>query len=206
MRNYLALLGWAPGDDRELLSLDELLSEFRLEDVKSAPAFFDERKLQAVNSEYIRRLPADEFVARAVTWFRDTWAPIAPLVQERTRKLNDVPTLVDFLYLDEPVIDEKAWEKGVRKLPAFGLLLDAAIEAYATCEWTASTLHDVTLAVGEAVGVPQLGKAQAPIRLAVTGRDKGVPLFDALPLLGRERTLARLRSARARLGEGQPEP
>jgi glutamyl-tRNA synthetase len=199
LRNYLALLGWSPGDDRELLTLDELIGEFRLEDVKSAPAFFDERKLQAVNSDYLRRLTADDFVALVLTWFRDTWAPIAPLVQERARTLGEVPKMVDFLYLAEPVVDVKAWEKGVGRLPAFAQLLDGALVEYATCDWTASTLHDVTQALGEAAGVPQLGKAQAPIRLAVTGRDVGPPLFESLQLLGRERTLARLRHARQRL-------
>jgi glutamyl-tRNA synthetase len=199
LRNYLALLGWSPGDDRELLTLDELISEFRLEDVKSAPAFFDERKLQAVNSEYLRRLPEDDFVAQVLGWFRDTWAPIAPLVQERARTLGDVPKMVDFLYLAEPVIDMKAWEREVRRQPAFAQILDAARAEYATCQWTAAALHDVTKSLGEAVGVPQLGKAQAPIRLAVTGRDVGPPLFESLQLLGRERTLARLRRAREML-------
>jgi glutamyl-tRNA synthetase len=195
LRNYLALLGWSPGDDRELLTLGELISEFRLEDVKSAPAFFDERKLQAVNSEYLRRLPEDEFVARVLAWFRGTWAPIAPMVQQRARTLGDVPKIVDFLYLAEPVIDMEAWEAGVGRQPAFAQILDAALAQFATCEWTAAVLHDVTKAIGEGVGVPQLGKAQAPIRLAVTGRDVGPPLFESLQLLGRERTLARLRRA-----------
>jgi glutamyl-tRNA synthetase len=202
MRNYLALLGWSPGDDREILAVDELIAEFRLEDVNSAPAFFDERKLQAVNSEYLRQLTPEEFVDRAVAWFRDTWAPLAPHVQERVRTLGEVPKMVDFLYLKEPVIDEEAWEKGVRRQPAFARILDGAIEAFATCEWTGASLHEVTKAVGEAAGVPQLGKAQAPIRLAVTGRDVGPPLFESLQLLGRERTLARLRAARSRLGDG----
>jgi len=201
MRNYLALLGWSPGDDREYLGLDELVSEFRLEDVKAAPAFFDERKLQAVNSEYLRRMPPEEFVDRAVAWFRGTWEPIAALVQERTRTLGEVPLMVDFLYLPAPVVDQRAWEKGVRRLPAFARILDAALEAFSTCEWTAASLHEVVQAVGEAAGVAQLGKAQAPIRLAVTGRDVGPPLFESLQLLGRERVLARLAAARSRLGD-----
>jgi glutamyl-tRNA synthetase len=199
MRNYLALLGWSPGDDRELLTLDELIAEFRLEDVKSAPAFFDERKLQAVNSEYLRRLPPEEFVARSLDWFRETWEPIAPLIQERARTLGDVAKMVDFLYLDEPTVDPAAWDKGVRRQPAFGVILDLALGAFATCEWDAATLHQVTQQIGETAGVPQLGKAQAPIRLAVTGRDVGPPLFESLQLLGRERSLARLRAALARL-------
>jgi glutamyl-tRNA synthetase len=202
MRNYLALLGWSPGDDREVLDLDELIAEFRLEDVKSAPAFFDERKLLAVNAEYLRRLAPDEFVARAVNWFKDTWAPLAPRVQERVRTLGEVPKMVDFLYLKEPLLDQKDWDKAVRQLPEFARILDAAIEAFATCEWTASAIEKATLAVAEAAGVPQIREAQAPIRLVVTGRAAGPPLWESLELLGRERTLARLRSARSRPASG----
>jgi glutamyl-tRNA synthetase len=207
MRNYLALLGWSPGDDRELLGLDELVAEFRLEAVKSAPAFFDERKLAAVNAEYLRRMPAAEFAARCADWFRATWEPIAPLVQERAHTLGEAAKMVDFLYFDEPVVDPAAWDKGVRRQPAFAAILDGAALAYATCEWNAASLHAATQCVGEAAGVPQLAKAQAPIRLAVTGRDVGPPLFESMHVLGRDRTLARLRAARARLGgEGGSTP
>ena len=78
MRNYLALLGWSPGGDREIISLEELLAEFRLEDVKSAGAVFDERKLQAVNAEYLRALPTDELVERAQSWLLGRWRPWPP--------------------------------------------------------------------------------------------------------------------------------
>lgn len=201
MRNYLALLGWSPGGDRELLTLAELVAEFRLTDVKSAPAFFDEKKLAAVNAEYIRALPAEAFVSRAEGWLADRWVTLAPLVQERSRTLGEVYAMVDFLFLAEPVMVAKDWEKVTRAQPAFPAILDGAIAAYATCGWDRGTLHEVTLQVGEAAGVPQLGRAQAPIRLAVTGRSVGLPLFESLEVLGRERALARLRAARARFEE-----
>lgn len=204
MANYLALLGWSPGDDREILSRDQLIAEFRLEDVKSSPAFFDEKKLSAVNGEYIRALPEAEFVARSQGWLADRWVPIAGPVQERARTLADVYAMTAFLFLPEPRLDTAAWEKGVRQQPAFRALLAGALEAFAECPWDAATLKDVTAAVGEAVGVPQLGKAQAPIRLAVTGRSVGPPLFESLEAMGREPTLARLRAALARLAEATP--
>ena len=83
MFNYLALLGWSPRDDREILSKKELVEEFRLENVKSSPAFFDQQKLASINATYIRAFSPDEFVARAGEWLTGRWAPIAPLVQER---------------------------------------------------------------------------------------------------------------------------
>ena len=129
MRNYLALLGWSPGGDREILTLDEMMAEFRLEDVKSAGAIFDERKLQSVNAEYLRALPADEFVERAQGWLLDRWAPLAPLVQERARTLGRGATaMTDFLYLPTIVIDPEEWERAVRKHPAFGAVLRAAAD------------------------------------------------------------------------------
>jgi glutamyl-tRNA synthetase len=200
----LALLGWAPPDDREMLSLDELLAEFRLEDVNNSPAFFDVQKLTHFNAEHIRSLPVAEFVAVAEPWAAGTpgydraaFETMAPLVQERVKTLSEVPDYVDFLFLDEPKIDEKAWASVVGKETS-GAILDDAIAAYADAPWEAAALHDITLAIGERHGL-KLGKAQAPIRVAVTGRTVGPPLFESLVVLGRERTLARLRAARDRL-------
>jgi glutamyl-tRNA synthetase len=204
MANYLALLGWSPGDDREILTLDELVAEFKMEDVKSSPAFFDEKKLSAVNAAYIRALPEAEFVARSQAWLADRWTPIAGLVQERARTLAEAYAMAGFLFLPDPPLDQAGWEKGVRQQPAFRALLAGALAAYADCGWDPQTLKDVTMAIGEKSGVPQLGKAQAPIRLAVTGRTVGPPLFESLATLGREPTLARLRLALARLEEGPP--
>jgi glutamyl-tRNA synthetase len=204
MRNYLALLGWSPGGDREIVSLDEMISEFRLEDVNRSGAIFDDVKLQSVNAEYLRALGPDEFTARAQSWLLDRWGPIAPLVQERARTLADVYTLTDFLYRAEPVIDEAEWEKGVRKNPNFAGILRAAAERYATAEWDAGSIHDATVAAGSDAGVEQLGKAQAPIRLAVTGRSVGPPLWESLELLGRDRTIARIQAALDRLPTEPP--
>jgi glutamyl-tRNA synthetase len=203
MRNYLALLGWAPADGRELMSLEEMIAEFKLEDVNSSSAFFDQQKLVHFNGEYIRALPVEEFVERAKPWLGDldpeVMRPLAGLVQERVKLLSEVPDMVGFLYGDDVTYDEKAWGKRVDRFEGAADILDAALAAYAECGWDAATLHDVTLAIGEARGL-SLGKAQFPIRVAVSGRDVGPPLFESLQVLGRDRSLARLRSARARLG------
>jgi len=201
--NYLALLGWAPSGDREILNLRELIDEFRLEDVKSAGAIFDERKMTSINAEYLRALPVADLVSRAQRWLELRWSPIAPLVQERARTLGEVFAMSDFLFLPEPTLDPREWDRGVRRQPAFAAILEAAATRYAELEsFTAGALKDATIAAGEDAGVPQLGKAQAPIRLAVTGRSVGPPLFESLELLGRDRTVARIAAARGRL-EGQ---
>jgi glutamyl-tRNA synthetase len=193
------LLGWSPAGDREIIGVDEMIAEFRLQDVKSAAAIFDERKLQAVNAEYLRALPESDLVDRAQAWLRGRWEPIAPLVQERARTLADVFTMTDFLYRPTPVIDPEEWEKGLRKNPAFKAVLLAAQARYTNIEWTTPDIRDATAAAGQDAGVPQLGKAQAPIRLAVTGRSVGPPLFESLEVLGRDQTLARLAAALDRL-------
>ena len=209
MRNYLVLLGWGPGDDREILTVEEMVAEFRLEQVNSSPAFFDEKKLLHFNGEYIRRLSADEFVAACEPFLLEgPWPPsafdpsafqaIAPLVQERVKLLSEVPAYVDFLFLDDAPTDEKAWDKRVVQGASAVEILDGAREAYADCSWEAETLHATTLALGERFGLG-LGKAQFPIRVAVTGREVGPPLFESLAVLGRERTLQRLGAALARL-------
>jgi len=198
MFNYLALLGWSPGGDREILSREQLVSEFRLEHVKSAPAFFDEQKLADFNAQYLRSLPTSEFVARTAGWLDSRWAPIAPLVQQRARTLSEAYAMVDFLVLPEVSIDPLEWAKVRQQHPAFVALLDAAAARYEECAWEAPAIREATLAAGAAAGVGALAKAQAPVRLAVTGRTVGPPLFESLQLLGRRRVLARLAAARER--------
>jgi glutamyl-tRNA synthetase len=209
MRNYLMLLGWAPPDGREIVPWEEVLRDFRLEDVNASPAFFDVRKLAAFNGEYVRALTVDAFVEACAPWLvapAAPWAPdafdvttfraIAPLVQTRVQVLAEVPAMVDFLFLDAPVVDEAAWDKAM-KAPGPAVLADA-VTAFASCPWDADALKSTLEAVGARHG-QKLGKAQAPVRVAVTGRAVGPPLFESLELLGRERTLRRLEAARDRV-------
>ncbi len=209
--NYLALLGWSHPSGRELLTVDELVTAFRLEDVNHSPAFFDVQKLTHLNGEYVRAMEVDAFVDACRPWTGGPGAPwpaerfdegifreLAPLVQERVDTLGAVPDMVDFVFLAEPRMDEAAWAS-VAADPLAGTVLDGALGAYATCPWDAGTLHQVTAALAEQVG-RKLGKAQAPVRVAVTGRRVGPPLFESMAVLGRESTLQRLRAARDRLG------
>ncbi len=214
MRNYLMLLGWAPSGDREIVPWSVIESEFRLEDVNPSPAFFDEKKLRAFNGEYIRALSVDDFVATCQPWLTGTdtipapaWRPgdfdakafavVAPLAQTRIAVLSEIVSYVDFLFLAEPDIDRAAWDKALT--PASAGLLDSVITAFAALpEWDATSLRAALEAVGVERGL-RLGKAQAPVRVAVPGRSVGLPLFESLEVLGRDRTLTRLRAARSTL-------
>ncbi|PZS24116.1 MAG: glutamate--tRNA ligase [Acidimicrobiales bacterium] len=207
--NYLALLGWGPEDGREVLSLEELVGEFRLSAVGHSPAYFDVVKLTHLNGVYIRALPVGEFVDACRPWLASgPWPPeafdqgafdrMAPLVQERVSTLGEVPAWVDFLFLAQPVIDKASWDKAVVNNPHAGQVLDASLDRYGVCLWEAQELHRVTLELGERLGL-KLARTQAPIRVAVTGRSVGPPLFESLEVLGRDRTAARLTAALIRL-------
>jgi glutamyl-tRNA synthetase len=220
MRNYLALLGWSHPEGREVVPIEEIVEHFRIEDVNHAPAFFDVAKLSHMNGEYLRAMTTEEFVEAARPWLEGTepapqppWSAenyvaesfrkLAPLVQERVATLGEVPGMVDFVFLEgdafEERFDQKSWE-AVSAYEGSRTLLASALEAFgALRDWTAPKLHETLLAVGEAAG-SKLAKAQMPVRVAITGRRVGPPLFESLELLGRERTLDRIRRALARLG------
>ena len=198
MCNYLGTLGWAPPGDQEIVPLRTMIETFRLEDVTSSPAAFDQKKLLAFNGHYLRALSREEFVDRALAWYRHTVVePMAEVIQERGATLPETLSMTDFFLHDLPPLDLQSWDKTMRKAPA-GAILVAASQAYADCEWTADNLHLVTETLASTFGL-SLGKAQAPIRVAATGRTVGPPLFESLVVLGRERTLERLHRAQARL-------
>jgi glutamyl-tRNA synthetase len=112
--------------------------------------------------------------------------------------LSEVPELVDFLFLADAPDDPDSWQKAIAGDEGAASILDLALTAYETCPWDKDSLHEATLVIAEAVG-RKLGKAQAPIRVAVMGRTRGLPLFDSLAVLGRDETCRRLVVARARL-------
>ncbi|MBV2365517.1 glutamate--tRNA ligase [Streptomonospora nanhaiensis] len=212
MVNYLMLLGWGPGEDREIMPFADMVPLFRLEDVNSSSAFFDEKKLRAFNGEYIRALDPAEFVERCRPWLTGESAPwpadhfdeaafraVAPLAQSRVAVLGEIVPNVDFLFLDEPAEDDRSWAKAMKPDTAVPML-EAALERLAdpALEWAAEPLKAEVEAAGAGLGL-KLGKAQAPVRVAVTGRTVGLPLFESLEVLGRERTLGRLRAALERL-------
>jgi glutamyl-tRNA synthetase len=208
MVNYLMLLGWGPGDDREIMPWSEMMPLFLLEDVNPSPAFFDEKKLRAFNGEYIRALAPADFVERCRPWVEEIpgydpkiFETVAELAQTRIAVLSEIVPNVDFLFLDEPVFDEASWAKGMKPVGEVTAdqILTAAEESFRDAPWNAPELHARLEAVGESLGGLRLGKTQAPVRVAVTGRTVGLPLFESLEALGRDRTLARMAAARTRL-------
>jgi glutamyl-tRNA synthetase len=203
MVNYLMTLGWSPGDE-EIVPWEQMERDFRLEDVIPSPAFFDVKKLAAFNGEYIRRMSVAEFVdacqpvlAGEVPWPHEGFDPakfeaMVPFIQPRVNYLSEVPAVVDFLFLPDPVMDPDSVAKVFAAEDADALLAECA-EAYAALDaWDHATLKAVLEDIANARGL-KLGKAQAPVRVAVTGRTVGPPLFESLEVLGRDETLRRMR-------------
>jgi glutamyl-tRNA synthetase len=135
--------------------------------------------------------PAERFDA-------GVFARAAPFVQERVAVLSEVPAMVEFFFLEDPTIDAVSWQKAIGSDEVAPRILRGAVEAYADCEWNRDELHRVTKELGDSFG-KALGKAQAPIRVAVTGRGIGPPLFESLEVLGRDETRRRLTAALDRL-------
>lgn len=207
--NYLALLGWSIADDHDLFSLDEMVAAFDVVNVTSNPARFDQKKADAINAEHIRRLTVDDFAARLRDYL-DThghrvalddaaFKTVAELVQTRIVVLGDAWDLLKFFNDDEYALDPKAAAKELS--PDAGPVLDAAIAALDGLPgWTTEHIENAlksALIDGLAL---KPRKAFGPIRVAATGTTISPPLFESLELLGRDRSLGRLRSAREQVG------
>ena len=210
MVNYLMTLGWAPAGDTEIVPWSSMVEEFRLEDVNHSPAFFDIKKLASFNGDYIRALSLQDFVSASlpVLAATDAWPAsrfstevyekIAPLVQTRVVTMSEVPAMVDFLFLEDPAIDQAAWDKTMAAEFAADVLKHCMSE-FASCEWNHDALKTILESWTEAKEL-KLGKTQAPIRVAMTGRTVGPPLFESIEILGRDETIRRLQKSLSRLG------
>ena len=209
MKNYLMTLGWAPSGDTEIVPFQKIVDEFALGSVNHSPAFFDIVKLHSFNADYIRAMSLEEFINACQPWLTSEKAPwqaseydpkvfaeIAPLVQTRVQLLQEVPGMVDFLFCDLPTLDDAAFVKAFAPEWAVATLVEVR-DGFTACEFTPDALKAVVEAVGEKHSL-KLGKLQAPLRVAVTGRSVGPPLFEPIAMLGREATLKRIDAALAK--------
>jgi len=200
MVNYLALLGWSPGDDREQLSRDELIAAFDLSRVSSNPAAFDTEKLTWLNNRSIQSLDDDELAARCVHFLVEAGVGVdpvvlrqaMPLVRERMKTLAEVVDLLRFLFSDDIEPNPKAVDI-LAKAPE-GYLKEAAAALDACSGWDAEQIAGALDGLAQQAGLNRT-KGWQPIRAAVTGSNVSPPLPESLALLGRERTLERVREA-----------
>ncbi len=211
--NHLALLGWGPPDEIEIRPIEEIIELFDLEKVNKGSAFFDVAKLDHINGDYIRRLSVEEFIEAAepyvygldtdIPWdpgdYRpEVFAAVAADVQQRVNVLNQIPGFVDWLFVDAVDYDERSWTKAMRKGKSVPEILDGLIDSFATVEWNAEALDAAVGAVGDELGA----RSQVPARVAITGRNAGIPMWHATAMLPRDLVIARLVAARGLLAAG----
>lgn len=213
--NYLALLGWSIAEDRDVFSMDEMAAAFDISRVSANAARFDLKKAEAINAAHLRALPVEDFAARVVPYLEAEdvitgtpaddqlalLAAAAPLVQERSVVLTDAARMLKFLFVPEEdfEVEEDAAAKnlGPDAAPVLGAAL-TGLDALST--WSAAQIEEslrATLIDGLEL---KPRKAFAPVRVAVSGRTVSPPLYESMELLGRERSLARLRAGLERAG------
>lgn len=203
--NYLALLGWGIADDRDVFTLPEMVQAFDVIDVNSNPARFDQKKADAINAEHIRMLAPADFAGRLRGYFDthghdtglddDAFAVAAELVQTRVVVLSDAWELLKFFNDRVYAIDPKA---GAKELTGDAVeVLDSALGALdGLPEWTVASIEEALKgALIDGLGLKPR-KAFGPIRVAVTGASVSPPLYESMELLGRDRSMHRLRDAR----------
>jgi glutamyl-tRNA synthetase len=204
VRNYLALLGWGTDDDTTLMSTEELVRRFRVEDVGRSAAIFDEKKLRWLNGRFMRELPLEDYtaaVARRLGREPDAELRAAcEIVQEKAQTLDEVWPLIRFLF-EPPVEDPKAWSKVMKG--GTGPMLAAAAEALAGTEPFDPPRIEAALAPLLQRFEVKPGRLYQPIRVAVTGSSVSPGIFESLAALGLERTQERLATAVERLSAAE---
>jgi glutamyl-tRNA synthetase len=207
-RNFLALLGWSPGDNSEFLRTPEIVERFSLAGVSRTNAVFDRAKLEWFDQQYLQKLPIDELLPaiegelkRSGLW-RDKWAAgerdwfahTVDLLRTRTRLLPDFSTWARAFFSDDfsydPAASEKFWKD--ERLPALLASLTDALEALS--EWTHDACDHALRGIAESAGV-KAGLLINATRVALVGQGVAPPLFDTMLVLGRDRVIARLRRA-----------
>jgi len=204
--NYLALLGWSPGDDRENITMKELCELFTVEKVHSSPARFDMKKLEAINGDKIRALTLDEFLKWSLPFLikaeiiTGTDSEIAlvkaalPIIQERIVKLDEVPQMLKFLFVKKFAVEAESVSK-ITDSVSKDILKRSLKELEPLATWN----HDSIEAALRASLIEEMGLkpriAFTAIRIATTGSTISPPLFESMELLGKEVSLARIAAA-----------
>jgi nondiscriminating glutamyl-tRNA synthetase len=215
MVNFLAFLGWSPGTEEEIFSLDELSRRFELEHVHKAGAVFDSDRLDYLNGVYIRSLTDAQLALRLRPFLPDALDDdsvlrVVPLIKERLVRLADAPELTAFLTESDAQVSglyevEALVPKG-RSAADAAMALTAGRDAIAElteADFAADVLEGRCRQAAEAMGW-KAGEFFRPLRIAITGRSVSPPLFGSMELLGRERVLARLDAALGTASVAEP--
>lgn len=203
MVNFMALLGWNPGDQREIMVLDELIRSFDLSRLTKSNSLFDRKKLLAFNTEHLRLTPPEKVLEHFKAYLRHVESPVrsaddamlARIIKlcDGARTFEDIERKSVFVFLDDEQIafDEKAVQKVLMKDRALEILRQVRDELAALPELTEQAIEEMLRKLAETRQVG-LGKVAQPLRVALCGTTISLPIFDSVNMLGRERTLRRI--------------
>ncbi len=196
--NFLALCGWSPGDDREVMTRRELIEAFSLDGIQVSPAIFDHEKLKWMNGVYIRQMPLPVFGAACRPYLGEVDAPdeyieaVVALEQERVRTLSEIKEATSFFFDEAFEYDEKGVEKWFRQGDPRPIL-EAMVRRLAAQEhWSADGLAPIADAVAEELGLEKRAPVIHTARVAISGRTGGPGLFDMMTVMGKDRVLRRI--------------
>ena len=206
LTNFISLLGWSPGEDREILSRQQLIDTFSVQGIGKSNAIFDREKLEWMNGVYLRGLTPDQYLARARPFLESVLGDLADqfdqqlisgallLEQERTKTLAELPDLTQFFFHDPEAYDDEGERKWFRREGAADLLAAVRAALVRLDPFDASAVEAAVRSVAEQLEL-KAGPVIHTTRLAVTGRTKGPGLFELLAVLGKDRVLTRLTRA-----------
>jgi len=204
--NFLALLGWNPGDDRELMSLAEITESFTMKKISSKPSVFDEQKLEWMNGQYMENYDSSKLAEEVIPMWLDRGLDagdreyaegVVKLLQIRSKKVTELAETADYFFKDPSEYNEKQASKQFKEAVKPALL--KLTEELPETEWKRENIEDVFKSVADSLEM-SAGKINPAVRLAVTGVGGGPDLFDMLTLLGRDCTVRRIKNAADYIG------
>ncbi len=207
MINFMALLGWSLDDKTEIMSRQEIITNFSIERVSKTAAVFNKDKLEWMNGVYIRNLNIDDFTARCLPFVERGLPPgvkrpvdagylkqIAPLIQERAKTLNEVPQLVDFFFVNELEYDTIMLQGKLDKSQAVKVIEKSIVVLEQLNEWDSEIMEKTIRPLTDELSM-KAGPFFSVLRVAITGRTASPPLFQTMVVLGRVRCMERLKAA-----------
>ena len=206
--NFIAFLGWSPGTEEDILTMDQLTEKFSIEKIQASPAMANLERLDWLNGQFIRRLPADELATRLAPHMPqvpvESLKPLMPLVQERLRTLNEAADMLRFFF-EEPdsYRAEQLVPKGRDAAATAHALTEAATTVRALTSWTPESIEPALRELAERLGWSSRDLFMA-LRVAITGRTVTPPLIESISRLGKDTVLTRLKRAGRTLREPEP--
>lgn len=202
VRNYLCLLGWAPKNDREILSIEEIITLFDLPSVNKTNARFDEKKMAFMNTEYVRALKLEDFVTRSRSVLADSDIPfeskgedylrsVLQICQEKLRGLKELPNFISYFFVSDFGYDQKDVDK-LRKKCDIHARLTEFLNGVSEVTFEESSLEECVHKLADANGVSNADYIHS-LRLAVSGRSVGPGLYAMLRVLGKDEVVSRVK-------------